>query len=228
MLFHHDDRSSVNVDNLRLVEKLALPTLPHPKPYKLQWLSKKGKLVVDMLEEYKGIFPKEMSQGLPPLRGIEHHIDLTVSASLPNKHAYRVNLEESKEIQKQVEKLLEKGWHKQGKVNIVANALSKRHVLLAMLKTKLLGFECVKELYIEDDDFKETNKLCANSANGDFFRHEGLNEDGLSKAQFVKKLYERAWSHVEEKGANLCRSLQGHNPIKPNHVYRKPEWEGLV
>ncbi|RDX86699.1 hypothetical protein CR513_31941, partial [Mucuna pruriens] len=31
----------------RLVEKLALPTLPHPKPYKLKWLSEKGELVVN-------------------------------------------------------------------------------------------------------------------------------------------------------------------------------------
>ncbi|RDY03064.1 hypothetical protein CR513_13410, partial [Mucuna pruriens] len=42
-----DGRSSVNVASLRLVEKLDLPTLPYPKPYKLQWLSKKKELVVD-------------------------------------------------------------------------------------------------------------------------------------------------------------------------------------
>ncbi|RDY07707.1 hypothetical protein CR513_08154, partial [Mucuna pruriens] len=34
--------SSVNVDSLRLVEKLYLSIIPHPKPYKLQWLSEKG------------------------------------------------------------------------------------------------------------------------------------------------------------------------------------------
>ncbi|RDX94583.1 hypothetical protein CR513_23022, partial [Mucuna pruriens] len=28
-----------------LVEKLELPIIPHPKPYKLQWLSKKGEIV---------------------------------------------------------------------------------------------------------------------------------------------------------------------------------------
>ncbi|RDX94691.1 hypothetical protein CR513_22894, partial [Mucuna pruriens] len=146
-----DGVRSANVTSLRLVEKLALPTLPHPMPYKLQWLSEKRESIVDrkvthdgvsnrftfvhseekmvlkllslkevskdqvkmrkkrkkrkkkqrlkrprekeskkirekskndMLEECKGIFPKEMPQGLPPLRGIKHHIDLIIGASL--------------------------------------------------------------------------------------------------------------------------------------------------
>ncbi|RDX83102.1 hypothetical protein CR513_36018, partial [Mucuna pruriens] len=119
-----DGRSNVNVASLRLVEKLVFPTLPYPRPYKLQWLSEKGELVVDrlvslaitlgsfkdMLEEYKWMFPKDMPYGLPPLRGIEHHIDLIVGGSLLNRPAYRANSEVSKEIQKKVEKLLEKGW----------------------------------------------------------------------------------------------------------------------
>ena len=31
----------------KLIENLALKTSPHPKPYKLQWLSENGELVVD-------------------------------------------------------------------------------------------------------------------------------------------------------------------------------------
>ncbi|RDY11894.1 hypothetical protein CR513_03381, partial [Mucuna pruriens] len=31
----------VNISSLRIVEKLNLPTLVHPKPYKLQWLNRK-------------------------------------------------------------------------------------------------------------------------------------------------------------------------------------------
>ncbi|RDY02502.1 hypothetical protein CR513_14025, partial [Mucuna pruriens] len=34
-----DGRSSVNVASQRLVEKLSIPTIPHPKSYKIQWLS---------------------------------------------------------------------------------------------------------------------------------------------------------------------------------------------
>ncbi|RDX77610.1 Retrovirus-related Pol polyprotein from transposon 17.6, partial [Mucuna pruriens] len=39
--------------------------------------------------------------------------------------------------------------HKQGKANLVVDALSRRHSLLSMLETKFLGFEHIKELYLE-------------------------------------------------------------------------------
>ncbi|RDX91883.1 hypothetical protein CR513_26065, partial [Mucuna pruriens] len=43
---HIIDRGScVNEVSLRLMEKLAIPTLPHPKPYNLKWVSEKGKQV---------------------------------------------------------------------------------------------------------------------------------------------------------------------------------------
>ncbi|RDX71125.1 Retrovirus-related Pol polyprotein from transposon 17.6, partial [Mucuna pruriens] len=64
--------------------------------------------------------------------------------------------------------------HKQGKVNIVVDALSRRHALLAMLETKLLGFESLKDMYVGDDDFKEPYGLCVISANGGLFMHEGF------------------------------------------------------
>ncbi|RDY09974.1 Retrovirus-related Pol polyprotein from transposon 17.6, partial [Mucuna pruriens] len=64
--------------------------------------------------------------------------------------------------------------HKQGKANIVAYALSRRHALLAMLETTLLGLENLKDLHVIDDDFKEAYELCASSTTEDFFRHEGF------------------------------------------------------
>ena len=42
-----DGGSCTNVASSRLVQKLSLDTTPHPKPYKLQWLSDNGDLVVD-------------------------------------------------------------------------------------------------------------------------------------------------------------------------------------
>ncbi|CAN1121175.1 Transposon Ty3-I Gag-Pol polyprotein, partial [Linum perenne] len=45
-----------------------------------------------------------------PIRGIEHQIDLVPGSSLPNKAAYTTNPEETKEIQKQVEELIDKGY----------------------------------------------------------------------------------------------------------------------
>ncbi|RDX72981.1 hypothetical protein CR513_47463, partial [Mucuna pruriens] len=38
--------NNVDVVSSRLVEKLKLPTMAHPKPYRLQWLNCEGELVV--------------------------------------------------------------------------------------------------------------------------------------------------------------------------------------
>jgi len=39
--------SCKNVASTRVVEKLGLPTISHAKPYKLQWLSKEGEIMVN-------------------------------------------------------------------------------------------------------------------------------------------------------------------------------------
>ncbi|XP_027166435.1 uncharacterized protein LOC113766439 [Coffea eugenioides] len=61
-------------------------------------------------QEYADIFPDDVPSGLPPLRGIEHQIDFVPGASLPNRPAYKSNPEETKELQRQVDDLLGKGW----------------------------------------------------------------------------------------------------------------------
>jgi hypothetical protein len=66
--------------------------------------------VANLLQEYMDVFPTEIPPGLPPMRGIEHKIDLIPGASLPNRAADRTNPEETKEIQRQVEDLLERGY----------------------------------------------------------------------------------------------------------------------
>ncbi|XP_052882726.1 uncharacterized protein LOC128291585 [Gossypium arboreum] len=50
------------------------------------------------------------NRGLPPLRGIEHQIDFVPGAIIPNRPIYRANLEETKELQRQVNELMEKGY----------------------------------------------------------------------------------------------------------------------
>ena len=47
---------------------------------------------------------------MPSKRGIEHQIDLVPGAPLPNRPPYRANPEETKEIQRQVEDLLNRGY----------------------------------------------------------------------------------------------------------------------
>jgi hypothetical protein len=56
-------------------------------------------VVANILQEYSDVFPSEIPEGLPPIRGIEHQIDLIPGASLPNRAPYRTNPEETKEIQ---------------------------------------------------------------------------------------------------------------------------------
>ncbi|RDY09729.1 Retrovirus-related Pol polyprotein from transposon 17.6, partial [Mucuna pruriens] len=59
----------------------------------------------DLLEKFQDVFSKDVHHGLPPLRGLEHHIDLTLGDTLLNRVAYRTKLEKANEIKKQV------GWH---------------------------------------------------------------------------------------------------------------------
>ncbi|XP_074265628.1 uncharacterized protein LOC141588071 [Silene latifolia] len=56
------------------------------------------------------VFPDELPSGLPPLRGIEHHIDLVPGSVLPNKPAYRCDPNATKELQHQIEELMTKGF----------------------------------------------------------------------------------------------------------------------
>uniref|UniRef100_A0A2N9I332 RNA-directed DNA polymerase n=1 Tax=Fagus sylvatica TaxID=28930 RepID=A0A2N9I332_FAGSY len=65
--------------------------------------------IVSLLQEYEDVFPEETPHGLPPIRGIEHQIDFVPGATIPNRPAYRSNPEETKELQRQVSELLEKG-----------------------------------------------------------------------------------------------------------------------
>ena len=62
--------------------------------------------VVSLLQDFDDLFREEIPHGLPPLRGIEHQIDFILGAYRP---AYRVNLKKTKEIQRQVDELLQKG-----------------------------------------------------------------------------------------------------------------------
>jgi hypothetical protein len=55
--------------------------------------------ITNLLQEYEDVFPSEIPPGLPPMRGIEHQIDLIPGATLPNRAAYRINPGETKEIQ---------------------------------------------------------------------------------------------------------------------------------
>jgi len=65
---------------------------------------------IALLQEFDDVFPNDTPSRLPPLRGIEHQIDFIPGASIPNRLAYRSNLEETKELQRQIDELMENGY----------------------------------------------------------------------------------------------------------------------
>ncbi|KAK1685676.1 hypothetical protein QYE76_046524 [Lolium multiflorum] len=115
-----DGGSCNNLASVDMVEKLSLPTRQRTHPYYIQWFESSRKLkdmppslppaVANLLQEFIDVFPQDVPPGLPPIRGIEHQIDLIPGASLPNRAPYRTNPEETKEIQRQIQVLQDKGY----------------------------------------------------------------------------------------------------------------------
>ena len=64
--------------------------------------------------------------------------------------------------------------YKTGKTNIVADALSRKQHLLALLESKILGFEMIKEYYPTDEDFKEIYLSCLNVPYGTYCVQQGF------------------------------------------------------
>jgi hypothetical protein len=63
--------------------------------------------------------------------------------------------------------------YKQGKENIVVDALPLRYVLLTSLSAKMRGFEYVKDVYADDADFSDVYIACDKAAFGKFYKHDG-------------------------------------------------------
>ena len=66
--------------------------------------------ISSLLQDYNDVLTEDIPSGLPPIRGIEHQIDFVPGAVIPNTPSYRSNPEETKELQRQVRDLMDKGY----------------------------------------------------------------------------------------------------------------------
>nr|GEU83535.1 transposon Ty3-I Gag-Pol polyprotein [Tanacetum cinerariifolium] len=65
--------------------------------------------IQSLLQSYNHVFPAEIPSGLPPLRTIQHKIEFLPGSVLHNKPAYHSIPQQTDEIRKQVDGLLQKG-----------------------------------------------------------------------------------------------------------------------
>ena len=79
--------------------------------------------VAGLLNEFSDVFQDDLPDQPPPLRDIQHAIDLVPGSTLPNLPHYRMNPTEHQELQKQVSELLRKGFIKESLSPYVVPAL---------------------------------------------------------------------------------------------------------
>ncbi|RDY04990.1 Retrovirus-related Pol polyprotein, partial [Mucuna pruriens] len=92
----------------------------------------------------------------------------------------------------------------QGKINVVVDALSRRHALISMLETKMLRLDFIKELYEKKNYFSEPFAMYVHLAFHDFFRHYGFLFKGKRLYVLMSSIWQLLMIEAHEGG------LMGH------------------
>ncbi|RDY10259.1 hypothetical protein CR513_05241, partial [Mucuna pruriens] len=99
--------------------------------------------------------------------------------------------------------------HKQGKANVVADGHSRRHAFPVMLEIKLFGFKCVKNLYLVDDDFKESMS---------FVSIQPMDVSLGIIGKKILKMHEKKHANMEKNGEKYAKHV---NKSKRERVFLK-------
>ena len=79
---HSEHKMGAAIKESRVVHALVVKQVLTMEEEKK--LVEHGTEVKKILEEFSSIMPEDLSEGLPPMKDIQHHIDLIPSANLPN------------------------------------------------------------------------------------------------------------------------------------------------
>ncbi|XP_022860683.1 uncharacterized protein LOC111381172 [Olea europaea var. sylvestris] len=85
--------------------------------------SKVSAEVQQLLMEFSDLMPKDLPPGLPPMRDIQHQIDLILGSSLPNRLAYHLNPKEAEELQRQIVVMLSDGGSESSDADLSDNTM---------------------------------------------------------------------------------------------------------
>ncbi|KAI5667986.1 hypothetical protein M9H77_17839 [Catharanthus roseus] len=178
--------------------------------------NRKGERELKIIEEYKDVFPEEVSDGLHPLRRIEQQIDLLPGAVLPNRPAYKCSPKETKELRRQVEDFLSKGYVRESLSPCVVPVLlvPKKDVYVVSSQDLQVDQEKVKAIK-EWPTPKNTPKVRSFHGLTSFYRRFIKDFSTIASAliDVIKKMNGFKWEEKKEKAFQLLKVRFSNAPL---------------
>ncbi|KAF7839296.1 putative gag-pol polyprotein [Senna tora] len=155
--------SCVNVASKLMVDMLGLRTLKHPRPYRLQWLNESGDLKVTkqvLISFSIGKYKDEVLCDVVPMQASHLLLGRRWQFDRRTTHDGFKN---------------QYSFSKDGRsfTLVPLPPQQVRYALISTLSAKFLGFEQLKDLYMNDPDFGNVFGECENRPFDKFYRHDG-------------------------------------------------------